>query len=237
VQTPITLKYGGRTREVLTEDVSFRGLFARTDDPPQLRELIQIQTKLPPNDTPFASQGMTVWVIAPSEAGDRVPGAGIQFYAMGPQRTKWEAFIVWAKRTAEVISDDISTPGAHEAPDPVRRKHPRYPIRLAVRPRSLSELMTMYTRDVSAGGMFLTSDQGFEVGAILQLDVRHPESERMFSLAAVVRRRGTAQAPGVGVEFHQMTDAERQRFYEFIHSHIPQIDDLELVDADDPNLE
>jgi Tfp pilus assembly protein PilZ len=97
--------------------------------------------------------------------------------------------------------------------------------------------MTMYTRDVSTGGMFVSTGRAFEVGAVLQLDVRHPESDREFALAAIVRRTTAGKAPGIGVEFHEMNESERQRFYEFIHSHIPQIDDLELVDADDPNLE
>jgi uncharacterized protein (TIGR02266 family) len=182
---------------------------------------------------------MTVWVIRPQDAQRRAPGAGLQFYAMGSERTKWEAFIAWARRTAEVVPDERfeSAAATGDVVDAVRRKHPRYPIRLAVRPRSLQELMTMYTRDVSAGGMFLATERTFDVGTVLQLDVRHPESERIFEIAAIVRRVGGDKTPGVGVEFHEMDEPARQRFYEFIHSHIPQIDDLELVDADDPNLE
>ena len=95
----------------------------------------------------------------------------------------------------------------------------------------------MYSRDVSAGGMFLATDRRFDVDSVLQLDIRHPQSDKVFALSATVRRVATGAAAGIGVEFVDIDDAQRQRFYEFIHSDIAEIEDVDLVDADDPNLE
>ena len=60
-----------------TEDVSYKGLFLRSDNPPGLRSLIRVKVTLPqgPDVTVHA---MVVHVIQPGE-GARTPGAGLQF--------------------------------------------------------------------------------------------------------------------------------------------------------------
>lgn len=232
VQLPLVVRWGGKRVECLTDDVSYRGMFVRMDDPPRVRELLQIEANLPPEDVPFSSHGMAVWVQRPQEAGDHAPGVGVQFYAMGAERPKWELFINHVRKSAEVVPDSRD-----DLPDPVNRKYPRHDLRLAVRPRTFNELMIFYTRDVSRGGMFLATNRSFEVDTELQLDVQHPEADETFSIAAVVRRVSTGERPGIGVEFHELGDPERQAFYEFIHVHIPSLDDADLIDPDDPNLE
>lgn len=231
VQLPLVIRWGNKRIECLTDDVSYRGLFVRVDDPPRVRELIQIEAELPPDGAPFASHGMTVWAHRPEQGGDRAPGAGIQFYAMGEERPKWEMFINHVRKTADLVPDSRTDI------DVVKREHPRFSVRFAVRPRTFDELMTMYSRDVSRGGMFLATQKQLEVDTELQLDIKHPEAEQTFSIEAVVRRVSEGKSPGIGVEFHKLGDRERDAFYEFIHAHLPDLEDVELVDPDDPNLE
>jgi Tfp pilus assembly protein PilZ len=231
VQIPLVLRCGGRTQKLVTEDVSFRGLFARTDTPPVLRQLIRIEAELPPAGVPFASHGMSVYVIEPANAEGRVPGVGIQFYAMGPERTKWEAFINHVRTSAEIV------PPAEDAVAPVRRIFPRYEVVLPVRPKNLEELYVFYSRDVSKGGMFLETEVEVDVGRELRLDVEHPDTKGVFGLEAVVRRQGRQPAHGIGVEFVNMDDGRRREFYEFVHSAIPELREVELVDEGDPRLE
>lgn len=107
------------------------------------------------------------------------------------------------------------------------RRFARFPAVLEIRPRDLKELLRMYSRDVSVGGMFLSTAREFEVGAELRLDVRHPNNESVFSLNAVVRRR-TTQPLGIGVEFPDLDDKRRRDFFEFIHAPIPGDEDIDL---------
>ncbi len=107
------------------------------------------------------------------------------------------------------------------------RRFARFPAVLEIRPRDLKELLRMYSRDVSVGGMFLSTAREFEVGTGLRLDVRHPHNESVFSLNAVVRRR-TTQPLGIGIEFNDLDEKRRREFFEFIHAPIPGDEDAEL---------
>jgi Tfp pilus assembly protein PilZ len=103
-----------------------------------------------------------------------------------------------------------------------------------VRPRDLEDLYQLYSRDVSAGGMFLSTPRELEVGSEVRLDVRHPHNGATFHLTAVVRRR-SGEPVGIGVELTGLDDRRRREFYDFIHAQIAvhEIDDdLELVEND-----
>jgi hypothetical protein len=150
VQLRLILRQGNKEQRVLTDNVSYRGAFVRTDAPPPLRQLVKLEAVLPPDDVPFVSHGMSVFVIKPGDPSGRAPGAGVQFYGMGHERRAWEAFVNHARRTAP------SSPPERPEPDPVRRRFERVPVVLEVEPSTLDDLLRMWSRDISAGGMFLT---------------------------------------------------------------------------------
>jgi len=245
VRLVLRTRLGGRLRELVAENVSFRGLFLTSAVALPIRQLIRIETSLPPDDTPFATHAMVVHVVPPAEAG-APHGAGVQFYGMGDERRLWERYIQHLQRSAEVMPDLRITGEVPVIPEPAvaaariaegsgpqdsRRFH-RYPVVLEVRPRDIDELLRMYSRDVSIGGMFLSTPREIEVGSELRLDVRHPQGDGVFQLSAVVRRRST-QPLGLGVEFIGLDDRRRAEFFDFIHAPIPvgELDDLELVDG------
>jgi hypothetical protein len=91
----------------------------------------------------------------------------------------------------------------------------------------------MYSRDVSAGGMFLATPRDIAIGAELRLDVRHPHGDAVFALSAVVRRR-SQQPPGIGVEFTRIDETRRRAFFDFIHAPVQPTEledtDIELLD-------
>lgn len=102
---PIRTRIGGRVLSLFTEDVSFRGLFLCTETPPPVRQLIRIETILPPGSTPFATHGMVVYVVNKDEPGGRTPGVGVQFYGMGDERRAWESFIQFIQWRSEQVPD------------------------------------------------------------------------------------------------------------------------------------
>jgi len=67
---------GGREVSLLTGDVSFRGLFLRTDDPPPLRQLLQVKLKLPPENDELVAHAMAVFVVPVGAAGQAVNPLG-----------------------------------------------------------------------------------------------------------------------------------------------------------------
>jgi Tfp pilus assembly protein PilZ len=254
----IRTRLAGKPVELLVEDVSFRGLFIVTKESLPLRQLMKIEANLPPNGTLFATHAMVVYVVAPGDPTGHTPGAGAQFYGMGDERRAWEAYVQHVQRSTEAMPDRRNAPaatpedGARPAvaarPPTIpavpqtraaagsgpqdSRRFARAPIVLEIRPRDLEELLRMYSRDVSVGGMFLSTAREIEVGAELRIDVRHPHSDTVFQLQAVVRRR-TTQPLGIGIEFTEVDDKRRREFLEFIHASIPVDDDeveLELVE-------
>jgi hypothetical protein len=216
VQVPLRLRVGGRWRELVTEDVNYRGLFARSDEPVPLRQLLALEMELPPDQVAFRCHGMAVHRIAPPGTDEgHAPGVGLMFYALdSASKNQWEKFIAHIALTAPEIEVPVRM-AAVDAPDPVRRAYPRYQVRLEVRPRSLDELLTMYSRDISKGGAFLETRQRLELGLAFEMAIVHPDLERFFALEAVVRRHGDG---GIGVEFLNMNEARRAEFFEFVCS-------------------
>jgi uncharacterized protein (TIGR02266 family) len=276
---PVRTRIGGRLHSLVTEDVSFRGLFLCTESPPPVRQLIRIETVLPPNNVPFATHGMVVYVIGKDDVVERPSGIGVQFYGMGDERRLWEVFIQFIQWRSEMVPDrrnggmhmvavpqttpppiasapvvQYTRPAATQPPplpphqaahdslafrvaigsgkSESRRFH-RFPIVLEVWPRNLDDLVRMYSRDVSVGGMFLPTTREIAVGSELRLEIRHPHSDSMFHMTAVVRRR-SAQPAGIGVEFVGLDDRKRRQFFEFIHAPLPtaEADDIELLETD-----
>ncbi|HKE13722.1 MAG TPA: PilZ domain-containing protein, partial [Kofleriaceae bacterium] len=123
-QLPVRTRINGRLQSLFTDDVSYRGLFLCTESPPPVRQLIRIETILPPNNVPFATHGMIVYLIGKDDPSGRAPGAGVQFYGMGDERRVWDSFVQFVQRASDPVPDRRS--GEVEAvppetSDPVRR--------------------------------------------------------------------------------------------------------------------
>lgn len=182
---PLTLRVGGAVQETISEDVSYRGVFAITDDPPDLRQLVSVTVRLPGRDAPMTTHAMAVFALERGNKLGRPPGAGLQFYAASREfKTAWESFI-----------DDIRRRQSPPAPASQPRRFVRYRLTLAVKPESIDELVTLYTRDVSRGGMFLVTREPLEIGRRLAVEVVHPISGRVFRLDCVVRRTSEGPPP------------------------------------------
>lgn len=242
----IRTRVAGRLKDLFTADVSFRGLFVSTHEPAPIRQLIRIECMLPPEGAPFATHGMVVRVVTPGEESEHGPGFGVQFYGMGDERRSWEKYVQYVQKSALALPDRRDS-RIHQVAQALgarvakgsgvqdSRRFQRFPVVLEVRPRDLEDLYRLYSRDVSVGGMFLSTSREIEVGSEVRLDVRHPHNSSVFRLTAVVRRR-SEQPAGIGVEFTGLDDARRREFFEFIHAPIPVADeiddDLELVEND-----
>lgn len=103
VRVPVMVYRGKKVVSLETSDVSFKGLFVRTSDPPALRSLVRLKVAL--FDREFEAHAMAVHVVNdPTDGEERVPGVGLQFWGLsGPDRTAWDDFVrglVQARRAA-----------------------------------------------------------------------------------------------------------------------------------------
>lgn len=102
-----------------------------------------------------------------------------------------------------------------------RRFHPRTPVHLRIAYQSAGVLKTDYVENISRGGVFVATDEPFEVGQGLNLELFCLSSQSRIPLKAVVRWRGAQppgpdQAPvmGVGLEFTELQDPVRRSHLE-----------------------
>ena len=76
-----------------TSDVSFKGLFLQTDDPPPVRSLMRLRVTLPQRE--IEAHAMAVHISATNDVSEgRTAGVGVQFWGLaGPDRTAWDDFV------------------------------------------------------------------------------------------------------------------------------------------------
>lgn len=227
----VTIKSGDKQEELFTEDVSYRGIFVRTDTPRQARSLVLMDIR-GPNGEELELAGMVVHIIRPG--GQRIPGMGIQFYGLSKEhRQQWQSLVdyVAGRLTPRSVRGEAIGENEH-----VRRRFPRYAAVLRVRVGSMVELTSLYTRNVSKGGMFIETTESFAMDETLEIEIVHPQSEQSFSVAATVRRvvkeRGRE---GVGVEFVGLSDEDREAFWEFLALDLSELE--AEADVDESKLE
>src|SRR5579863_4485762 len=94
IRFPVQLTLGKRTVSLLTSDVSYGGVFLRTDAPPALQQLVRVRLVLPIGDRALSMHGMTVRVVTPDNPSGYDAGFGVQFYGVDQTtRDSWDTFV------------------------------------------------------------------------------------------------------------------------------------------------
>lgn len=105
-----------------------------------------------------------------------------------------------------------------------RRATPRYAARFAVRFGSVDEFRREYATNISAGGLFIRTEQPPAMGAVVDVVLELPGGEPIQGKALVVHRvtpeeaRGRQVDPGIGVQFVHGDDRFRERVDQFVAS-------------------
>ena len=215
--------------ELLTHDVSFRGVFVRTDSPPVLRQLVKLELVLPPPHKGVVSGHAMVVHVLPREEGRAkgegpVPGVGLQFWGAIENAKEWELFIHDLKQR-----ERQGNPAA-KVSDKIRRHSERFKLQFEAE----FDGETVMTRDVSENGFAIRTSMAMPVGARAELTVR--AGERSLTFDAVVRR--AIDEPGfrgLGVELVDLSPDRRRELVEFIRAHSPSEERI-IVPPGDPRL-
>ena len=138
--------------EFLTNDVSFRGVFIRTDAPLALRQLLKFELVLP-EKVMVSGHAMVVHVAARPDGQGKgegpVPGMGLQFWGPIVHGKEWEKFI------HDLKSRERAGIAAAKATDRVRRASERF--KLAIRDLRSGKDTATVTK-VGIGNPVWTSD-------------------------------------------------------------------------------
>jgi Tfp pilus assembly protein PilZ len=231
VNVPVKVELGKDIIEGVTHDLSTGGLFIRCDQLGQLRQLVKVTLTMPFQWGDLELHAMVVHVIHPG--ADRTPGMGLQFFGLDRQKKKFLRELIKRVQVEfpKAQTESVRThPVDTEVIEPIRRRFPRFAAILEVEVELVDELVTMYTRDISKGGMLLESEIDVEVGETLLIQVVHPETKEKFQLASEARRL-VHEPPfkGIAIEFCELSDDSRAAFWDFIGATVETIAGVEVV--------
>src|SRR5262245_45527839 len=168
--------------ELVTEDVSYRGVFLRTTQPPPKMQLIRLRLALPTQEKKIITNAMVAHVTGKAA---RVPGAGLSFFGLdGESRRQWEQFIQFVRdRHPDAAERQAAADDAAEQD----RLRAREQIIIAV--AGMPAFERLVARDVAQGTLFVHSDAAIAVDSQVCVRLIHPLTQSDFLLEGVVRRK------------------------------------------------
>jgi c-di-GMP-binding flagellar brake protein YcgR len=99
------------------------------------------------------------------------------------------------------------------------RKQVELPVVLVDEANRVKGKIRFDSKDLSVGGAFLRSDLLFEVGEELRIEFALPAGPKVRARGKVVRvsrERDAGLAPGMGVEFTELSESDREAVRAFI---------------------
>ncbi len=247
INLPVTLISARRELLLDTEDISFSGIYVRTDTPAPLRQLVKFRFMTPDTHQDLNMLAMCVYTVSVEQAErfNRAPGMALNLYGLDKDtRDVWTAFVA---RTLEAYDAAALNDLLRHMPvvsghvEPLRRRFPRVVAEFAVRVHTVKALFEVMTQNLSLGGAFLNTDELLPIGAPVRLVIVHPEDGSEFEIKGRVLR--AVETPkdrrGLGVRFDDLEGDSAASFHDFIESGLQVVDiDADLfVESDDLLLE
>jgi Tfp pilus assembly protein PilZ len=223
-------------RSYESDNISSGGLYIRSEEVFEVEDPVYIKIELPMGIGTVCYQARVVHVVPPSDVVGTLAGFGLVWDPPAQEGLdRWFEFVGEVK---ELFIDQIlnsfpppagkkraepegPAPEGDSEQDAIQRSHLRYAARLKVRFKSVEDLGSISTSDVSVGGMFLETDADFVVGELVEIQAVHPDTGNSFLLKAAIRWRGQKSGhSGIGIELLEMPETELNLFESFINRHI-----------------
>jgi PilZ domain len=114
ITLPVTLLSTRPNVELVTWDVSFRGMYLLTAEPQPERRLVRLAIVSPANGERLVFHGMVANVVDVGDPGARLPGMGVELFAVDPEtRAAWWSLVRFVR---DHLTDAPS--GVHLVPSP-----------------------------------------------------------------------------------------------------------------------
>jgi uncharacterized protein (TIGR02266 family) len=209
---PIRFATGQIAVQTTTRELSHQGVMVRCLEPPPAGTPITMKLYLPGSREPVHVAA----VVREHARAGHEPGFWAEFVEAGEtQRAQIGEVIARRERAAD--AKPIGAVALHPHEDP-RRAFPRYKARFAVRFATVQDFVLEYAANISAGGVFVHTEQPPPLKSIVQVEMELPGGgppvpARGLVVHLVTRQdaeqRGTL--PGMGVQFMDADDEFRKR--------------------------
>ena len=113
-----------------------------------------------------------------------------------------------------------------DPPESVRREHQRFSVDLEVSLGSEHNFYAGLAENLSAGGVFIATHQLQKVGSKIDLSLRMPDSEEVWTLVGVVRwvrifNEHSDTPPGLGIQFAELPKGASDAITKFLAQREP----------------
>jgi uncharacterized protein (TIGR02266 family) len=215
---PIRFATRNAAVQTTTRELSPKGVFVRCLEPPEAGTAISMKLYLPGRRDGLEVQGVVREAMSGADAG-----FWADFQRLGPAEEN-EISELLSRRERAAAPKPIGTIAVQPMPeDDARRVFPRIPARFAVRFGTVQDFVLEYAANISAGGVFVQSDDPLPLKSIVRVEMELPGGGPAVPARGVVVHRVTsdeAKARGVmagmGVQFLDADDEFRRRIDEAI---------------------
>jgi uncharacterized protein (TIGR02266 family) len=209
---PIRFATGEAAVQTTTRKLSADGVLVRCVEPPPAGTALDLKLYLPGSSEPLHLSG----VVAEHAPPDEDTGFWAEFLgASEAQRARIDDLIEHRQRAADAVP--IGAVALHPH-DEGRRSFPRYNVNFAVRFATVQDFVLEYAANISAGGVFVHTEQPPPLKTVVQVEMELPGSSDPVPARGMVVHRVTREEadqkgtfPGVGVQFMDAGDEFRQR--------------------------
>lgn len=223
---PVELEERGQSVRMVTADISRHGAFVLTDSPRRASELLRLRFDLGDHGH-IEVTAQVAWHVPASDDASTGPGMGVDFFTLsGEAKERWDDFV------EDLSLQDQAAPSGDQdlTWQPVRRRHSRHRSCFLVRLREKEGLRAFYTRDIGAGGMFLSTPTPDDTEREVDVVLVHPQSEQEYPLTAqVVRVANSESSPerGVAIAFERLSTSEEVALLAFIETGVNYLDSFD----------
>jgi Tfp pilus assembly protein PilZ len=199
----LTLRYESKRHldSCLLDDQPFGGLFHATESAIELGEQVLVTICVPPIPEGVALMSHVVWRRRPTQwKSSLLPGIGLGFTAESAPQLQF---------LSQCLEGSVP---------PTRRTWPRWPLELPAEVSAGAEKFLSCTRNIGLGGMFLHSDQKYDHGTEIRVDLfpTGPDDPIVFS-GKVAWSRFAVTDPGFGLAFPKGDPRQRRAAGVIIH--------------------
>ena len=209
---PIRFAAGDTAVQTTTRELSESGVLVCCLEPPAAGTTVSMKLYLP-----GVREALHVDAVVREHANaGEEPGFWADFVGAGEaHRTQISELIARRTRAADAVP--IGAVALHPHEDP-RRAFPRYHANFAVRFATVQDFVLEYAANISAGGVFVHTENPPPLKTIVQVEMELPGSSTAVPARGIVvhrmtkedaKKRGTL--PGVGVQFMDADDEFRRR--------------------------